>query len=106
MIIWGGTDNTQDLNTGGRYNPGTNSWTATNTSNAPTSRELHTAVWTNSEMIVWGGIGVSHFNTGGRYDPSTDSWTATTTTNAPSARVFHTAVWTNSEMIVWGGEDL
>jgi hypothetical protein len=30
-------------------------WTATNTINAPTARFDHTAVWTGSEMIVWGG---------------------------------------------------
>ncbi len=31
-------------------------WTATSTTNAPTGRSGHTAVWTGSEMIVWGGI--------------------------------------------------
>ena len=93
------------LNTGGRYNPSTDSWTATSTTNAPTGRDGHTAVWTGSEMIVWGGDdGIQRIlNTGGRYNPSTDSWTATSTTNAPTARSFHTAVWTGSEMIVWGG---
>jgi hypothetical protein len=82
-------------------------WTATNTNNAPTGRQGQTAVWTGSEMIVWGGgAGNSNLrNTGGRYDPSTDSWTATNTNNAPAARGAHTAVWTGSEMIVWGGFD-
>ena len=42
-------------NTGGRYDPGTDSWTATSTTNAPTARYAPTAVWTGSEMIVWGG---------------------------------------------------
>ena len=94
------------LNTGGRYNPDTDSWTATNTSNAPDSREDHTAVWTGSEMIVWGGAGCifdCSLNTGGRYIPGIDSWTATSTANAPSARFSHTAVWTGNEMVVWGG---
>jgi hypothetical protein len=59
------------------------SWTATTTTDAPSARSGHTAVWTGSEMIVWGGSGGIYFNTGGRYNPSTDSWTATTTTNAP-----------------------
>src|SRR5437660_1039109 len=83
------------------------SWTATNTTNAPTGRLDHTAVWTGSEMIVWGGFDDSFtfVNTGGRYNPSTDSWTATSTTNAPTGRAFSTAVWTGSEMIVWGGLD-
>jgi len=31
------------------------SWTATITENAPAARDSHTAVWTGSEMIVWGG---------------------------------------------------
>jgi N-acetylneuraminic acid mutarotase len=80
-------------------------WTATSTTNAPAARTAHTAVWTGSEMIVWGGaiFGPTFFNTGGRYNPTTDSWTATSTTNAPAARNGHTAVWTGSEMIVWGG---
>jgi N-acetylneuraminic acid mutarotase len=80
-------------------------WTATDTTGAPNARAYHTAVWTGSELIVWGGYdGSSLFNTGGQYDPVTDTWIATSTTDAPSARVSHTAVWTDSEMIVWGGE--
>jgi hypothetical protein len=80
-------------------------WTATSTTNAPDARQEQTAVWTGSEMIVWGGLNESGntVNTGGKYNPGTDSWTATNTTNAPAARTSHTAVWTNSEMIVWGG---
>ena len=59
------------LNTGGRYNPGTDSWVATSTTNAPPGREFHTAIWTASDMIVWGGISNgSYVNTGGRYNPS------------------------------------
>ncbi len=90
---------------GGRYNPSTNSWTATSTTNAPTARAYHTAVWTGGEMIVWGGFNgtIGDFNTGGRYNPSTDSWTATSTINAPVARASHTAVCIDNEMIVWGG---
>jgi hypothetical protein len=67
------------------------SWTATSTTNVPTARTGHTAVWTGTEMIVWGGeaAGFALLNTGGGYNPSTDSWTATSTTNAPSARTGH-----------------
>src|SRR5439155_443767 len=105
MIVWGGF-NGNYLNTGGRYNPSTDSWTATSTTNAPDARASHTAVWSGSEMIVWGGYTPSTYsNTGGRYNPSTDSWTATSTTNAPAGRSNHTAVWSDSEMIVWGGNN-
>src|SRR5437762_4796044 len=106
MIVWGGDDNFGLSNTGGRYNPGTDSWTATSTTNAPSVRDSHTAIWTGSEMIVWGGISFccpEDTNTGGRYNPGTDSWTPTSTANAPSARHSHTAVWTGNQMIVWGG---
>ena len=96
------------IHPGGRYNPNTNSWIATSTTNAPASRSGAKAVWTGSEMIVWGGFafvgpGFIYFDTGGRYNPNTNSWTATSTTNAPDGRTGHTAVWTGSEMIVWGG---
>ena len=106
MIVWGGFGISGILNTGGRYNPSTDSWTATSTTNAPEARYYHTAVWTGTQMIVWGGQnnfnGVP-INTGGRYNPSTNRWTATSTTNAPEARYYHTAVWTGTQMIVWGG---
>jgi hypothetical protein len=109
MIVWGGFsfDGTSHyLNTGGRYNPSTDNWTATSTTNAPDAREYHTAVWSGSEMIVWGGYffdGIDHFlNTGGRYNPTTGDWVPTSTTNAPTARWRHTAAWTGSEMIAWG----
>jgi len=114
MIVWGGAyrdfSGLHFANTGGRYNPGTNTWTNTSTTNTPDARAGHTAVWSGSEMIVWAGeyyddIGYHYLNTGGRYNYSTDSWAPTSTINAPSIRAGHTAVWTGSEMIVWGGYD-
>ncbi len=103
MIVWGGRlfsfGGYQYWNTGGRYNPGTDSWTVTSTANAPSARIGHTAVWTGSEMIVWGGLDSNdnHLNTGGRYNPNTDSWTATSITNASTGRAYHTAVWTGGD---------
>jgi len=84
------------------FKRGSDNWIPTSTLNAPSARTSHTAVWTGSEVIVWGGF-FPGTNTGGRYDPATDSWTPTSTLNAPSARTSHTAVWTGSEMLVWGG---
>ncbi len=107
MIIWGGLDsNLNDYDTGARYSPSANSWSAISTFNAPSGRDSHTAVWTGSEMIVWGGVCCSpglDFDTGGRYDPGMDSWTATSTLNVPHARDSHTAVWTGDKMVIWGG---
>jgi len=114
MIVWSGCTAigyygcSNFSNTGGRYTPDTDSWTATSTTNAPTARWDHTAVWTGSEMIVWGGFiccPFIDFNTGGKYNPITDSWAATSTTSAPDGRYWQTAVWTGSEMIVWGGSN-
>ena len=61
MILWGGiVSGPTFLNSGGRYNPGADSWIATTTTSAPGARAGHTAVWTGSEMMVWGGQGASH----------------------------------------------
>jgi N-acetylneuraminic acid mutarotase len=110
MIIWGGVYQRggppEYFNTGGRYNPSTNSWMATSPTNAPVARELHTAVWTGNEMIIWGGDTLtSYLRSGGRYNPTTDTWIATSTSNAPAGRSLHTGVWTSTEMIVWGGSN-
>ena len=105
MIVWGGEDENFDpLNTGGIYDPDTDSWMPTNSANAPSLRKTHTAIWSGNEMIVWGGYDATDYlNTGGRYNPDTDSWTTTSTTNPPDGRTSHTAVWTGNDMIVWGG---
>ena len=70
MIVWGGLQDYYGLNTGGIYDPTTDTWTATSTTNAPAGRYYHTAVWTGSRMIVWGGYSAgTGLNTGGVYDP-------------------------------------
>jgi hypothetical protein len=78
MIVWGGDDRGAPYATGGRYDPVTNTWSATTSATAPLARTDHTAVWTGTEMIVWGGQnqGAVAFTggTGGRYNPATDSW--------------------------------
>src|SRR5260370_17249098 len=101
MIVWGGF-NGSFLNTGGRYNPGTGSWTATSTTSAPAGRDRYTAVWTGSEMIVWGGFNGSYLNTSGHDKPRTAIWTRTTTTPSPPGRYEHTSMWNAREMIVFG----
>jgi N-acetylneuraminic acid mutarotase len=112
MIIWGGQDDnalSTAINTGARYKPATDTWALTSTVNAPSPRLQHSAIWTGSSMVVWGGwysdyYGILTYNNGGRYNPSTDTWQPVNTTNAPSARMGHAAVWTGTQMLVWGGE--
>jgi len=112
MIIWGGREFFLfgPLGDGGRYDPQTNTWAPVTTVNRPSSRRRHTAVWTGTEMIIWGGLGCAgceagELGSGARYNPSTDTWTPIATANAPEARFWHTAVWTGSKMIVWGGQN-
>ena len=79
---------------------------ATGNAGAPSPRNLHTAVWTGSLMVVWGGAQTNGLNTSGaRYEPVSASWTPTATPNGQTGRKNHSAVWTGSEMLVWGGFD-
>ena len=108
MIVWGGYhDYGEYMNTGGRYDPLTDSWTGTSTgATVPTGRAGHTAVWTGAEMIVWGGHGSAKLNSGGRYAALSGLWAATSTgSGVPTARYGQSAVWTGTQMIVWGGND-
>ncbi len=110
MIVWGGSSDfpaSTALNTGGRYDPIADSWAATSVgTNVPDARGNHTASWSGTKMIVWGGLNAlaSYLNTGGLYDPSIDSWIPTSTAaGVPSPRQYATSIWTGTEMIVWGG---
>ncbi|MBC7935401.1 MAG: hypothetical protein H7Y86_08625 [Rhizobacter sp.] len=112
MIVWGGVTAISGSSApsvlataGGIYNNSGNSWIATNTTGAPTARYYHSAVWTGSKMLVWGGRDLAgYYNNGGSFDPSTNSWSALPASPL-SARSNHTAIWTGSKMIIWGGEN-
>ena len=106
MIYWGGMDLAVPLLASGgeSYDPLTASWTPVTTTNAPTGGLNPLAVWTGSEMIIWGGgNGITTFDRGGRYNPISDTWTTMTMTGAPQARTNTPAFWTGSEMIFYGG---
>ena len=62
---------------------------------APSPREAHPAVWTGSEMTVWGGSG------GGRYDPAADSWAPLSDAGAPPGS--GQMIWTGAAMLLWPG---
>ena len=105
MIVWGGiTYSATTLNTGGRYNPDTGHWQPITTNGTPTARTNHSAVWTGTTMLIWGGWdGSGYLYDGAEYDPVLDRWTALTTPYALPGRSSHQAVWTGTDMIVWGG---
>jgi len=107
MIIWGGNPGApnQYTDTGAIYTPSSDTWSPTSTHQPPDPRRSHSAVWTGSEMIVWGGetsAGVT--NTGARYSVSSNRWTDLPTLGAPVGRRFHSSAWDGSHLIVWGGE--
>ncbi|MCD8523183.1 MAG: hypothetical protein LRY66_07350 [Saccharospirillaceae bacterium] len=84
------------------------SWQETSTdTNAPSARTEHTAVWTGTEMLIFGGVDSSGnlLGIGGRYNPETKKWSSMNSVNAPTPRRYHVAVWTGTEMIIWGGLD-
>jgi N-acetylneuraminic acid mutarotase len=111
MIVWGGnnTFNSVVFGDGARYNPVSDSWTPVSGTGAPSPRGQGAAVWTGTEMIVWGGLDNlnTFLNDGARYNPLTDTWAPVQSSGAPSARGDSiSAVWTGSEMIISGGQPI
>jgi hypothetical protein len=116
MIVWGGSDDhesegmkgcvTSFVADGAAYDPVQDSWRELPV--APLeARGWHSAVWTGSEMVVWGGatgLGCDYGypTDGAAYDPATNSWRPIASSPL-SGRVEASAIWTGSEMIVWGG---
>ncbi|MHC5036038.1 MAG: Kelch repeat-containing protein [Planctomycetota bacterium] len=93
------------LNTGGNYDPSGDFWVSVTTSGAPPARWDHTAVWSGSDMIIWGGREMTVDKSDGwKYDPSADSWTQIPVSPL-SPRSDHTAVWATDSMIIWGGDN-
>lgn len=109
-IIWGGfyqepqSGALTSLGDGLRYDVAADTWSPVAMSGAPSPRSRHTAIWSGTRMIVWGGVGESGYaGQGAAYDPEADQWTAVTVDGAPAVRQDHAAVWTGHEMIVLGG---
>ena len=121
MIVWGGQSIIEGqwaygLSDGGRYDAASDTWSPLPPCPLQ-GRFDHTAVWTGSEMVVFGGhriefiqpIGVNAewrwttFEDGAAYNPRTDSWRVINGVGNAGPRTQHTAVWTGKEMLVWGG---
>lgn len=108
MIVWGGWGGggSGALADGGRYDPIQDRWLPLSTFLAPSARQYHSAVWTGTQMFVWGGVGngPNPVSTGGLYDPATDTWFVVTNSGAPSARILASIAWTGSKVLIWGGQ--
>ena len=114
MIVWGGSilvdprfSAYEYFDDGGRYDPASDSWSATSMVDAPTARSRHKALWTGEHMLVFGGtntnVAESVVDQGGRYDPIADVWSPMTPVDAPLARGNFAFAWTGTEALVWGG---
>jgi hypothetical protein len=106
MLVWGGNvmGKPAVTDTGAAYDPTTRTWTPISLTGAPSPRHSHTAVWTGSRMLVWGGFGASSFETtGGSYDPVSDTWTPIASMGAPVGRIGNGAAWVSGSLLVWGG---
>ena len=110
MLVWGGVaapafDYVGD---GGRYNPTTNTWGAIPATPLISRRGGHAAVWSGSEMIIWGGRntpGGNNLADGGRYDPATGGGVGGWSAIAPNSSIggrsdVNNAIWTGTEMIL------
>ena len=91
-----------------RLYPG--NWTATSTTNAPSARTRAKAVWTGTEMIVFGGeisFG-TYSDSPEKYNPATDTWSVGSSVNSPGGRKDHALSWdsADSRMITFGGYSL
>ena len=53
MIVYGGISSSLNAK---RYEPATDTWTDATLVHDPGHRDHHGAVWTGTEMIVWGGL--------------------------------------------------
>ncbi len=124
MILWGGVFRGVDdapINRGWRYRPQWDDWRIIGSGPdiddewnllpdldplAPAARKNPLAVWSGSELIVWGGEGASgeSLRDGGRYDPATNSWSAMSRLGAPaSAANGAFAHLHGDEMLIWNG---
>ena len=109
MIVWGGKTSPvgagNPVNTGARFNPSFNTWSAMTNLGAPSARSRHTAIWTGTNMIVWGGVnGSTYLADGATYNPASNTWSALPASGLPG-RVGHSAIWTGGYMTVWGGSN-
>ena len=106
MLVWGGLDEPAPCDGGSRYDPVLDQWTPIATTNAPSTRLDHSAVWTGEKIDRLGRAERMELvpRRAAPIPPKQDSWTPTSTVNAPAARYGHAAVWTGTEMLVWAGD--
>ena len=65
-------------------------------------RHGHVAVWTGSEVVLWGGERPGRAPQGAAYDPERDTWRRLARSPLEN-RSGAAAAWSGSEVLIWGG---
>jgi hypothetical protein len=106
LFVFGGADvNNVALGDAAIYDPATNTWTlVTATTNAPSPRWGATAVWTGTQILVFGGRATTSgpaLMDGASYDPATQQWSPI----APglAGHVHAVGGASSSQAVFWGG---
>lgn len=86
-------------------------WTPMATASAQIPRDFPAAVWTGTELLIWGGRDGDALKSlpivgGGRYNPATDTWRPMATNGGPETWGTTVGVWTGSEAIFWSGQSV
>ena len=89
------------------FDPSTNRWQQLPPMAYPRSGAA--AVWTGSQMLVWGGGTVASGRTvppphGEAFDPATNRWSPLPMSPL-RGRIDPVAVWTGTQMFIWGGQE-
>jgi N-acetylneuraminic acid mutarotase len=105
-FIFGGRDrNGNVLDSAAIYDLATDSWRLlSNDSATPSAREMASAVWVGSQVVVFGGrnaSGSEYYLSGALYDPATDRWS--TINSSAVARAAGVGVAASNHAIFWGG---
>jgi len=108
LVLWGGTGGDAlkflPIGSGGRYNPVTRTWRPM-AAGGPVTIGAPSAVWTDTDVIIWSGQSWWGSPEGAIYHPITNNWTPLPTAGQPGmAESQQAVVWTGKEMIVWAGE--
>lgn len=101
FIVWGGTlPGNLPAGGGSKFNPDPSVfyWTPLSVGGPvlTTTHAGHTAVWSGTEMLIWGG-NTNAF--GARYNPRNDAWTPMTV--GPKVRTGGQAAWTGTNMLLY-----
>jgi hypothetical protein len=106
IFLWSGS-----VRKGFIYNYSANTWDSIRTVQSPSVRYNHKAVWTGSEIVIFGGSAVAspvsdtdYLNTGARYSPFTNQWAPLPAilTSFPGRKKFAMVASTYG-ILIWGG---